>query len=141
MIEAVMQLYRRLDLAQRRNWFRIAATGIALAACALFFGPLLSKSYSLNQQRRALNTALFDQSINSGGEHAMTLQSSGEVHLNGRTYGGKDILEAQLPIFDEEGSLINVPVLTERLLEDQRPAWAPDWLLDQPRATWLLAIT
>ena len=51
---SLLNLYRRLDLLQRKRWFRIAASITVIVACLASFGPLLAVSYDLQWQRVAL---------------------------------------------------------------------------------------
>ncbi len=132
-------IYRRLDLLQRTLWFRIAASVFALAICAGTYGPLLAVSTDLHEQRRALNRALAGQSLPAGDEHALSLQESGTVTVGGREYGGPQFVRQAELYFDETGELAAAP-LVEALLADQRPAWAPPFMLDQPGTTWMLAL-
>jgi hypothetical protein len=137
----IVNIYRRLDELQQRRFFRIAATVVALALCGAFFGSLLSKSYSLQNQRSAIIMALFGKTTANNDEAALSLKNQGEIFLNGRRYGGTDELRnPRLPLFDEQGYITNVYWVTERMLADQRPSWAPDWLLDQPSVGWMVCI-
>ncbi|MHC5048006.1 MAG: ABC transporter permease subunit [Planctomycetota bacterium] len=136
---AFVNLYRRLDLVQRTLWFRVAASALALVLCAGYFGPLLVKSHDLHSQRLRLGQALVGQSLANGDEHALSLQASGTVTVGGRTYGGPDLARRAAMLFDREGFIAGPGRLVEELLADQRPAWAPRFLLEQPGTTWMLA--
>jgi hypothetical protein len=137
---AFVNLYRRLDLVQRTLWFRVAASVLALLLCAGYFGPLLVKSYDLHGQRLRLGQALVGQNLNNGDEHAVSLQASGTVTVGGRTYGGPVLARRSVMLFDREGFIAAPAQLAEELVADQRPSWAPRFLLDQPGTTWMLAI-
>ncbi len=132
-------IYRRLDLVQRTLWFRVAASVVALALCAGTYGPLLAVSTDLHEQRVALVQALAGQSLPAGDEHAMSLKQSGTVVVGGRVYGGPRFVRQADFFFDESGEIAAGP-LTEALLADQRPAWAPPFMLDQPGTTWMLSL-
>jgi hypothetical protein len=136
---AFVNLYRRLDLAQRTLWFRVAASALALLLCAGYFGPLLVKSYDLHGQRLRLGQALIGQNLNNGDEHALSLQESGTVTVGGRTYGGPALARRSVMLFDRDGYIAAPVRLVEQLLADQRPDWAPRFLLEQPGTTWMLA--
>ncbi|MHC4100100.1 MAG: hypothetical protein ACYSW1_04345 [Planctomycetota bacterium] len=137
---AFVNLYRRLDLVQRTLWFRVAASVLALLLCAGYFGPLLVKSYDLHGQRLRLGQALVGQNLNNGDEHAVSLQASGTVTVGGRTYGGPVLARRSVMLFDRDGFIAAPAQLAEELVADQRPSWAPRFLLDQPGTTWMLAI-
>jgi hypothetical protein len=135
-----INLYRRLDLIQQTRWFRVAGSVLALVLCAGYFGPLLVKSYDLHEQRLRLGQALIGQSLTEGDEHALSLRADGTVTVGGRTYGGPHLARRAALLFDSEGFIAAPGRLVEELLADQRPAWAPRFLLEQPGTTWMLAI-
>lgn len=139
-MEQIKSIYRWLDQAQRRFWFRIVATIIMLAISGGFFGGLLGASYSLESQRQLLRGELANQNLNRGDPHAVSMKNSGTITVNGKTYGGEQYLTPRIPLFDADGNLINIGPLVESLLVDQRPAWAPRWLLNEPPTMWMLAI-
>jgi hypothetical protein len=134
------RLYRRLDRLQRGTRFHVAASILVVLVCGALFGVLLARSHDLDVQRRALVNALANQSLAERDEHAVSLSQSGTVVVNGRIYGGPEFLANAKLLFDEQGNLINPVAVAERMLADQRPAWAPSWLLEQPRTTWMLCV-
>jgi hypothetical protein len=137
---AFVNLYRRLDLLQRKLWFCLVASGLVLVLCAGYFGPLLAKSYDLHAQRMLLGRALVGQDLRDGDEHAVSLQETGTVTVGGRTYGGAELARRAGLFFDRDGQLAAPGRLVAELLADQRPAWAPRFLLEQPGTTWMLAV-
>jgi hypothetical protein len=139
MTSVIVRLYRRLDLIQGRRWFRICGAVLILVACGIVFGSLLRTSYNLDRQRTLLMNALDGQNVTDGDELARSLQETGTVTVGGQSYGDSRLLESPVPLFDELGNIIAVRSLVERLLIDERPGWAPRWLLEQPGTTWLLA--
>jgi hypothetical protein len=139
MSSSLLELYRRLDLLQRSLRFRVAASVVVLVACAGYFGPLLVRSYSLQAQRITLRAALADQNLLDNDDHAVSLATTGTVVLESRTYGGEEIAKRARWLFTEDGSLAAPDRLIEDLLADQRPGWAPAFLLERPGATWILA--
>ncbi|MHC4764851.1 MAG: hypothetical protein ACYTF2_07065 [Planctomycetota bacterium] len=139
-MRAFVKLYRRLDLLQKKTWFCIAASILVLVDCGGTFGPLLVKSYDLHDQWLRLGQALAGQSLGAGDEHAVSLRETGTVTVGGRTYGGPDFVRRAAVYFDREGFITAPGRLADELLADQRPAWAPRFLLDQPGTTWMLAI-
>ena len=132
-------IYRRLDRVQEMLWFRIAASVLVLVVGIGAFGMLLAKSYSLDAQRKTLVAALTNQNVTRADEHAVSFKTSGEVFVNNRRYGGEQFVRDKDQWFDADGNLLAAPYLAERLIADQRPSWAPDWLLNDPATTWLLA--
>lgn len=138
-MNGLIETYRRLDLLQRKSWFRITATVIALLACAGLFGSLLVTSYSLDSQRQTLLTLLESQNLLQQDQHALTLRDSASLTVNGRTYTSKFYEENPEWIFDDQGNVAAPPILVAELLRDQIPTWAPRWLLDKPGTTWMLA--
>ncbi len=118
--------------------FKIAATILLVLPCIGFFGVLFYKTSSIETQRQSLQAALSNQNLVRGDEHAVSMRNSGEIHFNGRTYGGKEFLTPNIPLFDAEGNLIRVPMLVESLLAEQYPKLAPTWLLDEPSTTALV---
>ncbi len=139
MKQALLNLYRRFDLVQRTRSFRLIASVLVLLLCGGIFGSLLSTSYSTDRQRTALIEALTDQNVQRDDEHAVSLSQTGTVTVNGRTYGGESYLRNIDMVLDEQGNIRSPIALAERLLDEARPAWAPRWMLEQPRTTWLLA--
>lgn len=139
-MHALQQIYRRLNEAQKTLRFRIVCSALALLVCIGAFGALLTKSYDLEHQRQTLRTALEGQSLSRGDALVVNFQETGEIVVNGRRYGGERFLLRQSSYFDQAGNLVAVPMLVEELLRDQRPTWAPGWLLEQPGTTWLLAV-
>ncbi|MCP3902823.1 MAG: hypothetical protein GY715_04230 [Planctomycetes bacterium] len=139
-MNALLAVYRRLDEAQQRRWFRITATVLALLACGAVFGSLIGTSYRLQAQRSALTIALTGQNVQNGDPHAVSLYEKGTVTLDGRTYGGERYRQRPDLLFDQNGT-IDVPgALATALLGEQYPGWAPRWLVDQPGTTWMLAM-
>ena len=136
----LLNLYRWLDLFQRRLSFRVAASVLAVAVCGVFYGRLLVVSYDLQDQRTALGRALIGQSLAAGDHHAVSLAETGTVTVAGRTYGGPQLLRQAGLFFDDGGNLVAAGRLIEDLLADQRPAWAPAFLLEEPGTTWMLAV-
>lgn len=126
---------------QRTMWFRITASVVALALCAGVFGSLLYTSHSIESQRQSLYTALSNQNLKKGDEYAVSLKNNGEVFVSNHRYGGAAFTNTRYPLFDDDGNIINIPLLVEDLLGNQQPKWAPDWLLERPQTTWMLAIT
>jgi len=137
-MKSLVQLYRRLDLLQRSLRFRVAASILVVITCAGVFGPLLVQSYKLGSQRVALNQALFGQNLGAGDEHAVSFAETGTIIVNGRTYGGPLLQRRAAFYFDADGYLVAAG-LVELLLAEQRPAWAPKILVEQPGTTWILA--
>ncbi len=140
MTNGLLATYRRLDQIQRSLRFRIAASVLMLVGCAAYFGPLLVTSYGLQSQRVTLGQTLAGQSLRNNDEHALSLRESGTVTVGDRTYGGPMIARRAPYLFTEDGVIAAPDRLVEDLLADQRPGWAPSFLLEQPGTTWLLAI-
>ncbi len=137
---ALVNLYRRLDLIQRKLVFRVAASVLLFALCAGVFGVLLAKSYDLHGQRLAIAQALQGQNYNDGDSHAVSLHQTGMVTIGGRTYGGAELLDEIDRAFNDEGEILSPTGLARRFVSDQEPAWAPRFLLEQPGTTWMLAL-
>ena len=87
------KLYRRLDLLQRKSLFRIAVSIVILLSGSGLFGTLLVKSYSIHSQRFAIEMALRDQNVFDGDSLAVSLEALGTINIQGRTYGGQEILD------------------------------------------------
>ncbi len=136
-MKGLIGFYRRLDLLQQALWFRVAASILAVAACGAFFGPLISRSYGLEAQRATLLAAVLDPALKE--QHAASLRQSGTIEAGGRVYGGPGLAERVDVVLDEAGNLVAPRVFVEALLAAERPAWTPQWLLEQPGTTWLLA--
>ena len=139
-MSALINIYRRLDQLQRKRSFHIGATIFALVVCAVAYGPLLGVSYDLHSQRHALGQALAGQNVARQDEHAVSLAETGKVTVGGRTYGGQEILQLKNQIFDQQGTIVAIGPLVEVLLADQRPGWAPTFMLEEPQTTWMLAV-
>lgn len=134
----LVQLVRRLDLLQQTLRFRIVASIVFVIVCAGVFAPLIVTCHQLHAQRLALGRALAGQNIADGDEHAVTFLETGTVLVDGRTYGGPEIHRRARFYFDEGGNLASAPLM-EDLLAEQKPAWAPAFLLEKPSTTWMLA--
>lgn len=145
-MNALVQLYRRLDQVQRKLWVKVLATVIFLGLWGGAFGYLLSASYSIEAQQNRLAIALADQSIDNEDVHAYSLSRSGTVTIGGKTYGGAWFRDRyQLFERDEDGNDIgmvqNPRLQAMRLVAADRPNWEPVWLVDQPGTTWLLTVS
>jgi hypothetical protein len=138
-MKGLIELYRRMDVVQRTRRFRVGATVVVVLLCGVVFGALLTTSYRMHGQRQALIEALSGQNLNEGDELALSLSRTGTVVVNGITYGGDRYQRNADLFFDEQGTIRAPAALANRLLDDQRPAWAPRWMLEQPQTTWLLA--
>ncbi len=139
-MRVLIKIYRRLNQFQRKRSFRLGGSLFAFVLCAATYGPLLGVSYDLHAQRNALGQALAGQNRALQDEHAVSLAETGEVTVGGRTYGGPEILRLGNQIFDQEGTIIAIEPLVELLLADQRPGWAPTFMLEEPQTTWMLAV-
>lgn len=136
----LLHIHRRLQDLQRSMAFRVVASAVVLIACGAFFGYLVYKSASIQHQRERLAAVLGTENVKKGDEHLVSLSTTGEVVVDGRHYGGPRFLRPRVPWFDSEGYVADLPLLVETLLRDQRPTWAPAWLIEQPRTTLLLAL-
>ena len=68
---ALVNLYRRLDLIQRKLVFRVAASVLLFALCGGVFGVLLAKSYDLHGQRLVIvSTGVFGSTEEARIAHA-----------------------------------------------------------------------
>jgi hypothetical protein len=139
-MNVLKETYRRLDAIQRTLWFQITATSLVLLICGGLFGTLIYTSYSIDSQRVMLINALEDQNLARRDVHAVSLHENATVRIGGRTYTSQYFAANPDWIFDEEGRIAVPRIVVEDMLSDQIPAWAPNWLLDQPGTTWLLAI-
>ncbi len=139
-MNTLREVYRKLDALQRRRWFCYAGTALALLACGLVFGSLLTTTYSLDRQRRAIVVALTGQNLEARDEHAVSIAEKGTITVNGETYGGPRLAERPDLIFDERGDIAVSETLADVFLRDRVPPWAPRWLIEQPGTTWLLTI-
>ena len=135
-----VRVYRRLDQLQGKLWFRTVASVLAILVIGGFYGPLLVVTSDLDAQRNALGRALVGQNLNEADEHAVSLAETGTITVNGRTYGGPELRELADGLFDDQGVIAAPGRLIEHLLADQRPHWAPTFMLEQPGTTWMLAI-
>src|SRR5262245_39390165 len=141
MSRLLLAIHRRLDLLQRRLWVKIALSVLAVAVCASYFGVLMVKTNSLLSQQTALYEALKDQNLTKRDPNAVSLNDSGEVVVNGRTYGGPAFKNPRVPWFDEQGNITALRSLVASLLADQVPSWAPRWLLESSGTTQWLGLT
>lgn len=132
-------LYLRLDQLQRKLGFRIAASAVTLLVCAIVFGSLISTSYRINAERLMLIPALSGQNLLDNDELALSLKEFGEVTIDGETFVSQLIKDNPDHIFNQDGSIGSAAYVAERLLDDRIPVWTPDWLLEQPGTTWMLA--
>ena len=139
MMQIIAHAYQRLDRVQRALWFKLAASVLAIAACAGYFGSLLVSASSINSQRDAIAMALTSQNVTKGDELAVSLRDHGDVVVNNHRYGGQWLLDSGQSLFDQDGNVASPWLLANRLVADQRPQWAPEWLLEQPQTTWMLA--
>src|SRR4029453_16381376 len=57
-----------------------------------------------------------------------------------RPSGGERLKTPSPPLFDADGNIVAVPILADVLLSDQRPAWAPSWMLERPGTTLMLPL-
>lgn len=136
---SLWNLYIRLDQLQRKLGYRLAASAMALIVCVIVFGSLISTSYRINGERLMLIPALSGQNYLNNDELALSLKESGEVTIDGVTYTSQLIKNNPDHIFNEDGSIGSAAYVAERLLDDRIPIWSPDWLLEQPGTTWMLA--
>lgn len=136
----IKETWRRAQRVQQSKWFHIGASVVALIASIVLFGALLHTSYDLESQFTALEEALSGQNYNSQDEYAQALRDAGTVTVNGRTYGGDELLPFVDQFFDSQGNIAEPRALASLLLYPQIPDWAPRWLLDQPGTTLMLGI-
>ena len=134
-----LELYRRLDLLQRKLSFRIAVTILIFLTGIGLFGALLIRSFNIHEQRLAIESVLRDQNLINGDAYAVSLNENGTIIVNGRTYGGQIILDYKARVFDEAGNINNPMSLADFLVSDQQPTWLPNFLLESPSTTWMLA--
>ena len=140
MTDLFKNIHRRLDMLQRKTWFKVTASILVLIGAGVLFGSVLGVSYNLDAQRTAIERALEDQNLEDQDEYALSLAQTGTVVVNGKTYGGPFITDRLDSIFDREGNIVSARAVTALLMQGERPDWAPEWLVEQPGTTWLLAI-
>ncbi len=133
-------LYLRLDLMQNGLWTRVTLSAVSIIVCATLFGMLIVASNSLRDQRLKIIPVLAGQNIQNQDEHARTLYEEGRVVIDGRTYESERLRLTPERIFDEQGTIASPAAVAELLLSDQKPSWAPDWLLEQPGTTLMLGL-
>jgi hypothetical protein len=140
-VKTLRSIYRRVDEFLRRRWVKLVLTALVLIVVSgLGFGSLIGTTYSLDAQRRTIVQAISGQNVQSGDEHAVTLYESGTITIDGQTYGGEWFAQRPELVFDENGTISVPGALADALLRDQRPSWAPRWLVEQPGTTWMLAV-
>jgi len=137
-MKALRAFYRKLDHIQSTLIFRVVMSVVVLVGPAAVAIPLIIKSNSIAAQRNVLIEELVGQSVERRDVHAMSLLNSGTVDINGRVYGGAWFLENQNFVFDQNGVIAAPVLLANRMLEDQRPTWAPRFLVEQPQTTGVL---
>ena len=131
-MQRLRDLYHALNERQQRRNVKFALSAIVFITCAVVFGMLLGSSYSIDGQRRAIINTLAGQNAADGDPEAALLAQTGSFTLNGREYGGPEYVQNLDRVFDQDGNFRSLPLLTERLLDPYRPAWAPGWMLEQP---------
>lgn len=132
-------LYHTLNELQRKRNTKLALSGVVVVVCAVVFGALLRSSHDIHDKRTQLIKALAGQSLSEQDEYAVAMAEDGGFTLGGVRYGGEEYKTQLNRIFDDQGNFLSVPILTERLLDPFRPAWAPGWMLEQPGTTWMMA--
>ena len=128
----VREIYRRLDVIQRKRFFRVALSVVVLLSFVGTIIPLTLKSRDLLVQRVALYEVLAGGSLATGDHVATTFAETGTVEAGGRVYGDESFIRRAPIYFDEQGVLVGAARLTVDLLVDQRPAGVPDFLLEDP---------
>ncbi len=140
MINPLINFYRRLNLLQRQRGIKITLTILFVLTLGVIFGSLIYSSYQLEAQRSKIEQALTGQNLASNDHHAISLSETGTVTVDGKTYGDERIRQRAELFFDENGNIIAPSVIADVLTYQERPSYAPKWLLDQPGTTWLLGI-
>jgi len=140
MITPLIKLYRRLNLWQRHRGIKITLTVLVVLGLGILFGSLIYSSYQLEAQRTRIEQALTGQNLANNDHHAITLSESGTVTVGGKTYGDERFRQRADLFFDENGNIIAPSVIADALTYQERPSYAPRWLLDQPGTTWLLGV-
>jgi ABC-type transport system involved in multi-copper enzyme maturation permease subunit len=138
--QLLLQFYRRLHHVQRGLLFRSIASGVALIACVVIFGIMIHHSNALARERQSLLDALYDPTLERNREAAITLKDRGTITVDAVTYGGPHWKDRADLFIDAQSKLIDPPgPFIAALLVERQPWWVPNFLLEQPETTWLLA--
>jgi hypothetical protein len=138
MITLLINTYRRLDLLQRQRWFCIAASVIALAACAGYFGTLAVKGASIAEHRELLRRVLTEQTSYDVDTVAESLLETGTVTIEGQVYGSNRLKDRVGMYISESGQIGAPGPLVEAMLAPLTPTWAPDFLIERSQSTLVL---
>lgn len=138
MYAVLVNIYRRLDLLQRKQWFCIAASVLAVAACAGTFGVLAVEGAAIAEHRDLLRRVLTGQTSYDVNVIAESLQESGTVEIEGQTYGYDRLRDRVGMYITSDGNIASPGPLVEELLAPLRPAGAPTFLIEQAQSTIVL---
>lgn len=147
MLRRLVDWYRRLDAGQRSPRARIALSIVALLLVAGLFGPLLSEARRIESLESRVVEILGQANLLERTAEAEQLLRRGTVTLDGRELGDGRFRGAT-HLFDEAGRLVAVAAVAEAIVAEEFPAWAPTFLVGDPRTclgfaagtlVWLLA--
>lgn len=130
----LVEVYRRLDRGQQGLGARIALSVVALLLVVGLFGPLLAEARRLASLEAGIVEILRDANLVEGDPAAVQLMEQGTVTLEGKDYGDGR-LRGLPTLYDRAGTLLAVAAVAEILVEEEIPAWAPLFLIEDPGTT------
>ncbi|HMN97659.1 MAG TPA: ABC transporter permease subunit [Phycisphaerales bacterium] len=139
MLRRLNEIYRRLDLLQRRLGVRVALACAALILSLAVVVPATIAASSFTGTRDRLIAAIEGRSLATSDPAAVRLRDFGTIELDGRSYGGQEITALGDLLFDASGE-VNAPArLVELMIADERPRFVPEFLLERSGTLWLMA--
>ncbi len=136
----IWRAIERFALWQERFRSRVSLTVLALLLVAAAAGPLWWSSLQHAQLVREIAAVLREANIRERNPPAVNLVDRGMVQLSGREVGSPRVQAVASGMFNEQGTVDEVPAFASFIAATQAPRWAPPQVVEQPTLVGGIAI-
>ncbi|MBM4008900.1 MAG: hypothetical protein FJ285_04830 [Planctomycetes bacterium] len=122
----------RFGVWQERVGSRMLLSALAVLLVSGAVVPLWWSSLQHAQLVGEIVGVLREANIQERNQQAVNLVDRGLVQLNGREVGGARVQAVALGMFNESGTVDEIPVFASFIAATQAPRWAPPQVVEQP---------
>ena len=125
-------LLQRFAIWQERFKSRVLLTVIAVLLVGAAAGPLWWSSLQHAQLVSEITGVLREANIKERNPQAINLVERGVVQLKGRDIGSPRVQSVSQAMFNEGGTIDEIPAFASFIAATQAPRWAPPQVVEQP---------
>ena len=120
------------------NFEKLRVKVIASVACVFFIlicmAPFFVASYRLHLQRQAIETVVAAANLVDRDPISVALIERGEVTTPTEKFASTRLRSMGEELFDRQGKILDVSVISDVLLAPQFPTWSPVFMVERPVA-------